>query len=127
MNFTETSSSHRRAFAPAELAALRMAGENGWLTLTPDIGDGALDRWQHECERAGKAFAVVRLEPRRASLWFVLESGRDWLDDEQRRIGTALDGAKGFILTNNSVRAFADLGGEADIMRMLLAAVSPHH
>ena len=114
-------------FTPAEFAALKAATENGWLTLTPAIGDRALAAWQHECERAGKAFAVIRLEPRRASLWFLLTTEREWTQAEQGRILAALADTTGYVVTSNNARAFARRGAESDVMQLLLAADAGLH
>jgi hypothetical protein len=111
----------------AELAALESAAENGWLTLTPGIGDRALAVWQRACERSGKAFAVIRLEPKRASLWFLLTTEREWTQTEQVRILAALANTTGYVLTSNNARAFARLGAEADVMQQLLAADAGVH
>jgi len=106
----------------AELAALESAAENGWLTLTPEVGDRALAAWQHACERSGKAFAVIRLEPKRASLWFLLTTEREWTQTEQARILAALANTTGYVVTSNNARAFVPLGAEADVMQQLLVA-----
>jgi hypothetical protein len=123
MSCTESPIDSGSAFDRTELAALRSAAENGWLTLTPNIGDRALTVWQHECESSGKAFAVIRLEPKRASFWFLLTNGREWNQTQQARIHAALSAAIGYVVTSNSIRAFAPLGSECDTMRRLLAAV----
>jgi hypothetical protein len=112
---------------PAEVAALKSAKESGWLTLTPAIGDRALAVWQHECERSGQAFAVVRLEPKRASLWLLLTTAREWTRTEQARILAALANTTGFVVASNNARAFARLGVEGDVMRQLLAANAGVH
>ncbi len=105
-----------------ELQALSSAATEGWLTVTPEIGDMALACWQHEREELGRPFAVVRIEPQRATLWFILQSGREWDDEARGRISRLLATVIGFILTPNSVRAFVKLGTEAAVMRHLLAA-----
>lgn len=114
-------------FNQAELAALESAAENGWLTLTPEIGDLALAHWQHTCEGCGKAFAVVRLEPKRASLWFLLTTERAWTQAEQARILAALANTTGYVVTCNNARAFAPLGAETGVMQQLLAANAGLH
>jgi hypothetical protein len=105
-----------------ELDALRLASERGWLTVTPAIGDGALAQWQRECERLAQPFAVIRIEPGRATLWFVLASGREWSDADQRQINAALAHATGFVVTRNHARVFAESGAAAELVRRLLAA-----
>ncbi len=115
------------AFDRAELAALKSARENGWLTLTLEIGDHALAEWQHECERSGKAFAVIRLEAKRASLWFMLTTEREWTQTEQARILAALSNTIGYVVASNNARAFTRLTVENDVMQKLLAANSGVH
>ncbi len=117
-NYAESSA----RLGKTELDALRLARERGWLTLTPEIGDAALARWQRECEGLGRPFAVIRIEPARATLWFVLASGREWSDAEQRRINAALARATGFIVTRNHARVFAKSRAAAGLMRELLFA-----
>jgi hypothetical protein len=109
-------------FTQNELDALRQAGARGWLTLTPEIGDTILTLWQRECERFAQPFAVIRVEPDRATLWFVLAPGREWDDVEQRRINAALAGAKGFVVTPNHARVFSEPGTAVVLMRELLSA-----
>jgi hypothetical protein len=104
-----------------ERAALRRAMKEGWLTLTTNIRDVALTRWQRECERSGRPFAVVRIEAQRASLWFVLATDRKWAEHEQDHTRNVLANATGVVLTSSSVRAFLSLGSEATIMTQLIA------
>ncbi len=110
MRLTESPADLGGGSSQAELAALESAAENGWLYLTPAIGDRALAAWQHACERSGKAFAVIRLEPRRASLWFLLTTEREWTQTEQARILAALANTTGYVVTSNNARAFVPLG-----------------
>jgi hypothetical protein len=117
----------RSKFTHIETAALTAAASNGWLTVTPEIGDHALTAWQHTCEEAGKAFAVVRLEPKRVSLWFILTGGREWSQLDQARILQALADTAGYVITNNNVRAFARPGAERSVMERLLAVSSALH
>jgi len=105
----------------SELDALTLAEAEGWLTVTPEIGDMAVARWQHERDRLARPFAVVRMEPQRATLWFILQAGREWGDEERGQLSRLLATVIGFILTPNSVRAFVQLGSEATVMRHLLA------
>jgi hypothetical protein len=106
-----------------ERAALRRAMKEGWLTLTTNIRDVALTRWQRECERSGRPFAVVRIEAQRASLWFVLATDRKWAEHEQDHTRNVLANATGVVLTSSSVRAFLSLGSEATIMTQLIARI----
>jgi len=106
-----------------ERAALRRAMKEGWLTLTTNIRDVALTRWQLECERSGRPFAVVRIEAQRASLWFVLATDRKWAEHEQDHTRNVLANATGVVLTSSSVRAFLSLGSEATIMTQLIAPI----
>lgn len=105
-----------------ELDALKQAEVQGWLALTLDIGDAALTCWQQECERFAKPFAVIRFEPQRATLWFILAPGHAWNDHEQRRINAALAAANGFVVTRNNARVFAEPAAAATLMLRLLAA-----
>jgi hypothetical protein len=109
------------SFTAVERTALRRAKLDGWLTLTSEIGDVALARWQHQCGRSGGPFAVLRLEPRRATLWFVLSAAKEWDEEERSTVGAVLAEASGVILTASSVRAFAALDHAAGIMARLLA------
>lgn len=127
MRFTNSQAELDDAFNLTEQAALESAAQNGWLTLTPEVGDRALAEWQQECERAGKAFAVVRIEPTRASLWFIMTTDREWTQDEQARILGALAGTTGYVVTANQVRAFARLGAQDAVMRQLIAADTRLH
>jgi len=127
MRLIESPADLSGAFSQAELAALDSAAENGWLTLTPEISDRTLAAWQHECERSGKAFAVIRLEPKRASLWFMLTTEREWTQTEQARILAALANTTGYVVTSNNARAFAPLGAESDVMQQLLVADAGVH
>jgi hypothetical protein len=122
MLFTENHSAREFALTDTELRALELAQECGWLTLTREIGEHALACWQHDCARFGRAFAVVREEPTRASIWFVLTSGREWTSEDQGRVRAALAASTGFILTENQARAFASRGSETALMQRLLAA-----
>ncbi len=127
MRSTESPADPCSAFNRAEVAALKLAADSGWLTLTPEIGDRALAEWREACERSGRAFAVVRLEPKRASLWFLLTTGREWTQAEQARILGALSSTTCYVLSSNNVRAFAQLGTEDDLMQQLLAADAGLH
>jgi hypothetical protein len=106
-----------------ERAALRRAMKEGWLTLTTNIRDVALTRWQRECERSGRPFAVVRIEAQRASLWFVLATDRKWAEHEQDHTRDVLANATGVVLTSSSVRAFLSLGSETTTMTQLIAPI----
>ncbi|MGH7842196.1 MAG: hypothetical protein ACREQT_11845 [Candidatus Binataceae bacterium] len=124
---TETHPSSERALSEGELAALKLANENGWLTVTSDVGERVLARWQHECARLGRPLAMIRPEPKRATLWFVPTSGRDWTSEEQACLRTVLADSTGFILTGNQARAFAPLGAAATLMLRLLVASALSH
>jgi hypothetical protein len=106
-----------------EKAALRRAACEGWLTLTTKMRDVALRHWQRECDRSGRPFAVLRLEPQRASLWFILAAGREWAEHEQAHARDALASATGIVLTPRSAQAFVALGSEAPVMAQLLDAI----
>jgi|SwirhisoilCB2_FD_contig_41_11947460_length_504_multi_1_in_0_out_0_1 hypothetical protein len=106
-----------------ERAALRRAMKEGWLTLTTNVCDVAVTRWQQECERSGRPFAVVRIEAQRASLWFILATDRKWAEHERDHACNVLANATGVVLTSSSVRAFLSLGSEATTMTQLLAPI----
>lgn len=111
----------------AERRALKLANEHGWLVVTREIGENALACWQHDCTRLGRAFAVVRQEPTRVSLWCVLTSGREWTSDEQARLRAVLAGATCFILTDNQIRAYTTSEMQATLMRQVLAVDALGH
>jgi hypothetical protein len=113
--------SYRLGLSRIELDALKRASETGWLTITSAIGQQALTRWQRECDRRGKAFAMVRVEPRRATLWFILATNHEWTEAEQVDVRAAVATATGCVVTANSACAFAKLGTEAALMERLLA------
>ena len=102
-------------------AALRRAGSQGWLMLNPDLCDAALTVWQRECARARWPFAVVRPEPRRATMWLALPPGREWSDNEQQMVREDLADAAGVALYPTGMRAFLPLGSEQTVMPRLLA------
>jgi hypothetical protein len=124
---TEETSAGEFALTDAELRALEIAHECGWLTITHEIGEDTLACWQRDCDRLGRAFAVVREEPTRVSLWFVLTSGREWTSDEQRRFRAVLADSTHFILTEHQIRAYAPSGAQAALMEQLLAADALSH
>ena len=107
-----------------EVEAIKRAEARGWLIISPAIGDLVLTYWQRDCERFARPFAVLRQEPQRATLWLVLASGREWSEDEQRRVNAVLAAATGFVVTRNSVRAFADSAAAARLMRRLMAVTA---
>jgi hypothetical protein len=129
MLFTETPTDTGEGLNQAELAALASAAQVGWLTLTSEVGDQALAHWQSECERCGKAFAVVRLESQRhrASLWFLPTTEREWTPAEQRRIMDALAKTTGYVVSGNHACGFTRLGDEVEVMQQLLAADTGVH
>src|SRR5690242_10520489 len=106
----------RNGLTSTERTVLSRAECDGWLTLTPDIRDVALSHWQRECQRCQRSFAVLRLEPQRASLWFVLADGREWAAREQAQARDALRSATGVVLTPRSAQAFVTLGNEVPVM-----------
>jgi hypothetical protein len=113
----------RNGLTSTELTVLSRAECDGWLTLTADIRDVALIHWQRECRRCQRSFAVLRLEPQRASLWFVLAEGREWAAREQAQARDALRSATGIVLTPRSAQAFVTLGNEVPVMAQLLNSV----
>jgi hypothetical protein len=105
---------------PIEARALKAAKAAGWLTVTPQISQRAISRWQRECDRNSTAFAMVRMEPRRASLWVFHVRNQEWTTEQQEKIRAALASASGCVVSSNSVCAFAPLGSEALLMEHLL-------
>lgn len=104
-----------------EQRALRRARVCGWLEVTSEIGDGALQRWQQECQRKHQAFALSRPEHYRTSIWLVLPEGCCW-NPEQRDLVRSSCAAAGVLLGENSLRAFVPSGGEAQLFNQLLPA-----
>jgi hypothetical protein len=113
----------RNGLTSTERTVLSRAECDGWLTLTANIRDVALIHWQRECKRCQRSFAVLRLEPQRASLWFVLAEGREWAAREQVQARDALRSAKGIVFTPRSAQAFVTLGSEVPVMAQLLNSV----
>jgi hypothetical protein len=107
-----------------ESQALASAQTNGWLTVSRDIGDEAIAQWQSECERYGHPFAMARPEPTRTSVWFVLPAGREWNSTERRIVDAMLAGAKGYVLSENSLRTFIETDAAGDLMHKLLAVAA---
>jgi hypothetical protein len=120
-NSTAGATPNRERLTETEARAVAEARECGWLTLTAAIGEDALGLWQSDCERNARPFAVVRPERNRASLWFVLADGAEWSAEQERHAREALREAHGFILSENSARAFAKSGSAAELMRELIA------
>lgn len=117
--------SRRAAVSSAlESRELRTARERGWLTLTSTSGDRILQRWQRECEQLAQPFAVVRMEPQRATLWFVLRDDQEWTPSQQEQVRSMLAGATGCVVQANSACAFAKHGAEHALMERLLTAAS---
>jgi hypothetical protein len=88
------------------------------------MSDGALKRWQLECDGSGRPFAVLRVEAQRASLWFILAGGREWTAREKMLARDSLANATGVVLTNNSAQAFVKRDSEAPVMEQLLRTVT---
>ncbi len=67
---------------------------------------------------------MVRVEPRRATLWCILAANNEWTEEEQADVREALATATGCVVTANSACAFAKLGTEGALMERLLALAS---
>lgn len=102
-------------------AALRRAAACGWLTLTPELGDAALAAWRRQCARARWPFAVVRPEPKRATMWLTLPPGGEWDQREQQLARDVLTHAAGVVLYPAGARAFLASSTQGIVMRQLLA------
>jgi hypothetical protein len=108
----------------SELRALRRARCNGWLEVTSDIRDIAIEHWQQECQRERKVFALSRPEGKRTSIWLILPEGWCWNQTQRNELATSsLEGAKGILFRENSVRAFVPPGSEVEIFGGLLRAI----
>src|SRR5271169_2080843 len=110
MSRRENQSESNAQLTPNELDALKQASAQGWLTVTSAMGDTVLTYWQRECERFAQPFAVIRVEPKRATLWVVLAPGREWNDAEQLWINAALADSIGVVVMRDHVRGFAEAG-----------------
>jgi hypothetical protein len=108
-----------------EQLALRRARVCGWLEVTSAIGDGALQRWQQECQRKHQAFALSRPEQHRTSIWLVLPEGCCWNLEQLDLVMSSCAAVTGVLLGENSLRAFVPSGGEAQLFSQLLPAPGP--
>jgi len=122
MIFQQGDSSHVAVRSALESRELRTARARGWLTLTSGSGDRLLQRWQRECEQLAQPFAVVRMEPQRATLWFILREDQEWTPSQQEQVRSMLAGATGCVVQANSACAFAKHGAEHALMKRLLTA-----
>lgn len=111
-------------FTAIERAALRQAQGDGWLTLTAEMRDGLVTHWQRQCASAGRPFTVLRLNPRRASLWLIPCADTVLTEEELTFFRTVLANESGVVLTAFGVRAFVTPGHESTVMNWLLSATS---
>jgi hypothetical protein len=102
-------------------AALRLAAACGWLTLTPGLADVTLAVWQRQCARVRWPFAVVRPEPKRATMWLTLPPGHEWSSHKQQLARDVLTHAAGIVLYPAGARAFLASSTQETVMRRLLA------
>ncbi len=111
------------ALSLPELQAVYRAKVRGWLEVTSEVGDLALEHWQQECRRENRAFALSRPEAKRTSIWLFLPEGWGWNQDQRDELArSSLPGVKGILFTENSARAFVPLGSEAGVFGGLLRA-----
>jgi hypothetical protein len=113
-----------REFNAIERVALRQAQSDGWLTLTAEMRDVLVTHWQRQCASAGRPFTVLRLDPRRASLWFFPSADTVWTERELTFFRDVLANESGVVLTPFGVRAFVTSGHESTVMSRLLGATS---
>ena len=111
-------------FTVVERAALRQAQSDGWLTLTAEMRDVLVTHWQRQCDSAGRPFTVLRLDPRRASLWLFPSADSVWTEEELTFFRNVLANESGVVLTPFGIRAFVSSGHESTVMTRLLGATS---
>jgi hypothetical protein len=109
-------------FTAIERTALRQAQSDGWLTLTAEMRDVLVTHWQGQCASAGRPFTVLRLDPRRASLWFFPSADTVWTEQELTFFRNVLANESGVVLSG--IRAFVTSGHESTVMKRLLGATS---
>ena len=111
-------------FTVVERAALRQAQSDGWLTLTAEMRDVLVTHWQRQCASAGRPFAVLRLDPRRANLWLFPSADAMWTEQELTFFHNVLANERGVVLSPLGIRAFVSSGHESTVMKGLLGATS---
>ena len=111
------------ALSLPELQAVHRAKVRGWLEVTSEVGDLALEYWQQECRRGNRAFALSRPEAKRTSSWLFLPEGWGWNQAQRDELArSSSPGVKGILFTENSARAFVPPGSEAEVFGGLLRA-----
>ena len=107
-----------------EKTALDQAISDGWLTLTAEMRDLLVTHWQRQCASAGRPFAVLRLDPRQASLWLFPNADGVWTEQELTFFHNVLANEKGVVLSPLGIRAFVSSSHESIVMNRLLGATS---
>src|ERR1700730_16849215 len=107
-------------FTAIERTALRQAQFDGWLTLTAEMRDVLVIHWQRQCASAGRPFAVLRLDPRRASLWLFPSADTVWTEQELTSFRDVLANESGVALTSLGLRAFVTSGHDITLFEQLL-------
>jgi hypothetical protein len=111
-------------FTAIEQTALDQAQSDGWLTLTAEMRDILVTHWQRQCASAGRPFAVLRVDPRRASLWLFPSADGVWTEQELTFFHNVLANERGVVLSPLGIRAFVSSGHESTVMNRLLGATS---
>src|SRR3984893_14115944 len=86
-------------FTAIERTALRQAQSDGWLTLTAEMRDVLVSHWQGQCASVRRPFTVLRLDPRRASLWLFPSADTVWTEQELTFFRDVLANENGVVLT----------------------------
>ncbi len=111
-------------FTAVERTAFRQAQSDGWLTLTAEMRDVLVTHWQRQCASAKRPFAVLRSDPRRASLWLFPSADTVWTEQELTFFRNVLANESGVVLSPLGIRAFVTSGHESTVMNRLLGATS---
>src|SRR5260370_39552010 len=106
-------------FTAIEQTALDQAQSDGWLTLTAGMRDLLVTHWQWQCASAGRPFAVLRLDPRQASLWLFPNADAVWTEQELTFFHNVLATERGGVLSPLSIRAFVSSGHQSTILNRL--------
>jgi hypothetical protein len=104
-----------------ERLALLRAETDGWLTLTTGLQETILAHWHLRCRRTQQPFAVLRMEPARASLWLFPSADTEFSAQELTLLREVLADATGVVLAPSGARAFVSSGDESELMARLLA------
>jgi hypothetical protein len=111
-------------FTAIEQTALDQAISDGWLTLTAEMRDLLVTHWQRQCASAVRPFAVLRLDPRQASLWLFPNADAVWTEQELTFFHNVLANERGVVLSPLGIRAFVSSSHESTVMNRLLGGTS---